>query len=132
VSPDDVSFANLHARPGGSIMVHRSVTRRIRPGRDKRGVFVDPHSDRSPRRPLAVGLLLPDHERQFDGATARWPDLREMARIGEEIGADSIWVTDHLIHRAADTEPRGSWECWSHLSALAAVTTRAQLGTLVV
>ena len=89
-------------------------------------------SDTSRKRPLAVGLLLPDHERQFDGGTARWSDLHDMARIGEDIGADSIWVTDHLLHRAPGEEPRGSWECWSHLSALAAVTTRVELGTLVV
>ena len=84
------------------------------------------------KRPLDVGLLLPDHERQFDGGTARWSDLREMARIGEDIGVDSIWVTDHLLHRKEGTEARGAWECWSHLSALAAVTSKAQLGTLVV
>ena len=88
--------------------------------------------DASSNRPLQVGLLLPDHERQFDGGTARWTDLREMARIGEDIGVDSIWVTDHLLHRKEGTEPRGAWECWSHLSALAAVTRKAQLGTLVV
>ena len=86
----------------------------------------------SGKRPLKVGLLLPDHERQFDGKTARWSDTREMAQIGEAIGVDSIWVTDHLIHRAPDTEPRGAWECMSQLAALAAVTTRAELGTLVI
>lgn len=84
------------------------------------------------QRPLKVGLLLPDHERQFDGQTARWADTREMAEIGEAIGADSIWVTDHLIHRAPQTEPRGAWECMSQLAALAAVTRRAELGTLVI
>jgi alkanesulfonate monooxygenase SsuD/methylene tetrahydromethanopterin reductase-like flavin-dependent oxidoreductase (luciferase family) len=83
-------------------------------------------------RPLAVGLLLPDHERQFDGQTARWADLREMAAIGEAIGVDSIWVTDHLLHRAPNAEPRGAWECWSHLAALASLTDRVTLGTLVV
>jgi probable F420-dependent oxidoreductase len=93
---------------------------------------VDPGSHRLRQRPLAVGLLLPDHERQLDGATARWADLREMARIGEAIGVDSIWVTDHLLHRAPRTEPRGAWECWSHLAALAAVTDRVELGTLVI
>jgi len=81
---------------------------------------------------LKVGLLVPDHARQFDGETARWTDTREMARIGEAIGVDSIWVTDHLIHRAPDTEPRGAWECMSQLAALAAVTSRAELGTLVI
>lgn len=84
------------------------------------------------KRPLAIGLLLPDHERQFDGGTARWSDTREMAEIGEAIGADSIWVTDHLLHRAPDAEPRGAWECWSQLSALAAATNRVELGTLVI
>lgn len=79
-----------------------------------------------------MGLLLPDHERQFDGKTARWADTKEMAQIGEAIGVDSIWVTDHLIHRKPDTEPRGAWECMSQLAALAAVTNRAELGTLVI
>ncbi|MFT4039019.1 MAG: LLM class flavin-dependent oxidoreductase, partial [Thermomicrobiales bacterium] len=89
-------------------------------------------SETGRKRPLKVGLLLPDHERQFDGQTARWADTREMAEIGEAIGADSIWVTDHLIHRAPQTEPRGAWECMSQLAALAAVTQRAELGTLVI
>ena len=83
-------------------------------------------------RPVKVGLLLPDHERQFDGKTARWADTQEMARMGEAIGVDSIWVTDHLIHRAPGTEPRGAWECMSQLAALAAITNRVELGTLVI
>lgn len=93
---------------------------------------MDQRSNVARHRPLVVGLLLPDHERQFNGGTARWRDLMEMARLGEAIGADSIWVTDHLLHRAPNEEPRGAWECWSHLSALAAVTSRVELGTLVV
>ena len=83
-------------------------------------------------RPLKVGLLLPDHERQFDGKTARWSDTRNMAQIGEAIGVDSLWVTDHLIHRSLGVEPRGAWECLSQLAALAAITKRAELGTLVI
>ncbi len=83
-------------------------------------------------RPLAVGLLLPDHEGHFGGDTARWRDLREMARLGEDVGFDSLWVCDHLINHWPDGAPRGTWECWSHLSALAAITERVELGTLVV
>ena len=83
------------------------------------------------RRPLKVGLLLPETEGQFDGGSARWRDLREMAKAGEEVGFDSIWVTDHLIRR---DEPvtRGTWECWSLLTAVATVTERVELGTLVL
>jgi len=84
------------------------------------------------RTALKVGLILPETERQMNGGTARWSDLAEMARLGEEIGADSLWFTDHLIHRVPGEEPRGMWECWSLISALAAVTERAEIGTLVL
>lgn len=81
---------------------------------------------------LKVGLILPETERQMNGGSARWSDLAEMARLGEEIGADSLWFTDHLIHRNPGEEPQGMWECWSLISALAAVTERAEIGTLVL
>lgn len=83
-------------------------------------------------RPLKVGLILPDSERQMNGDSPRWSDLREMARLGEQIGADSLWVTDHLIYRDPGEAPRGPWECWSLTTALAAVTERPEIGTLVV
>lgn len=83
-------------------------------------------------RPLKVGLILPETERQMNGGSARWRDLREMARLGEQIGVDSLWITDHLIHREPGEEPRGMWECWSLISALAAVTERPEIGTLVL
>lgn len=51
-------------------------------------------------RPLKVGVLLPDTESQMDGVTAGWADLATMTRTAEAVGFDSVWVTDHLIHRA--------------------------------
>jgi alkanesulfonate monooxygenase SsuD/methylene tetrahydromethanopterin reductase-like flavin-dependent oxidoreductase (luciferase family) len=89
-------------------------------------------SERPNGRPLKVGVILPETERQMNGGSARWSDLRQMAQLGEQIGADSLWITDHLIHRVPGEEPRGMWECWSLISALAAITERPEIGTLVL
>ena len=95
-------------------------------------MFVGVQPEATNGRPLKVGLILPETERQMNGGSARWSDLREMAQLGEQIGADSLWITDHLIHRVPGEEPRGMWECWSLISALAAITETPEIGTLVL
>jgi len=74
---------------------------------------------------LKVGVQLPEIEWE-----ARWADLLAMARRAEDVGFDSLWVGDHLLYRKPDGA-RGPWEAWSTLAALAAVTTRIELGPLV-
>jgi probable F420-dependent oxidoreductase len=77
-------------------------------------------------RPLKVGFQLPEVEREV-----RWPELLEIARLGEDIGFDSVWTGDHLLYRSAALGSRGPWEAWTALAGLAAATTRIALGPLV-
>lgn len=81
-------------------------------------------------RPLKVGINLPTTEGALAGKTARWADLFAFAQQAEALGFDSLWVPDHLLVRWQQ-HTQGIWECWSLLSALAAVTHRVELGSLV-
>jgi alkanesulfonate monooxygenase SsuD/methylene tetrahydromethanopterin reductase-like flavin-dependent oxidoreductase (luciferase family) len=78
------------------------------------------------RRPLKVGFQLPEAEREV-----RWPELAAMARLGEDLGFDSVWVGDHLLYRDEARGARGPWEAWTTLAAIAASTRRIELGPLV-
>jgi alkanesulfonate monooxygenase SsuD/methylene tetrahydromethanopterin reductase-like flavin-dependent oxidoreductase (luciferase family) len=77
-------------------------------------------------RPLKVGVQLPEVEREV-----RWPELLDMARALEDLGYDSVWAGEHLLYRWQDRAPRGPWEAWAMLAALAAATSRLELGPLV-
>jgi alkanesulfonate monooxygenase SsuD/methylene tetrahydromethanopterin reductase-like flavin-dependent oxidoreductase (luciferase family) len=85
------------------------------------------------RRPLKVGLMLPAIEGLMAGETARWPDLLAFARRAEDLGFDSLWISDHLLFRLPGREeaPVGMWEGWTILAALAASTSRIELGPFV-
>jgi len=74
---------------------------------------------------MRFGIQLPEVER-----VVRWPELRRMAQLIESLGFDSIWVGDHYLYRR-DGEPRGPWEVWTQLAALAAVTERVTLAPFV-
>ncbi|CAN5859812.1 LLM class flavin-dependent oxidoreductase [soil metagenome] len=83
------------------------------------------------KRPLKVGIMLPESEREMAGDTAGWADLLAMTLKTEELGFDSVWFCDHLLMKVEGHEPQGAWECWSMLAAFAARTERIELGPFV-
>jgi alkanesulfonate monooxygenase SsuD/methylene tetrahydromethanopterin reductase-like flavin-dependent oxidoreductase (luciferase family) len=81
---------------------------------------------------MKIGLLLPQ---AADDGTETWTDIAALARQAEDGGADSLWLSDHFFHREeglAVGEETGYHEPWTLLSALAAITSRVELGTLVL
>ena len=74
---------------------------------------------------MKIGVQLPEVEWEVP-----FPELIEMAQAAERVGFDSVWYGDHLIYDLP-VGPRGPWEAWTTLAALAASTTTIELGPLV-
>jgi F420-dependent oxidoreductase-like protein len=73
-------------------------------------------------RPLRFGVTLPQIKRS-------WEETRAAAQEFDRLGFDSVWVCDHLYGVPLPTLP--IFEAWTELAAVAALTERVELGTLV-
>ena len=81
---------------------------------------------------MKVGVVIPNGPDAPGASVYGWPHLRAFAQEAEADGLDSIWVYDHLLFRFPDRAAEGIHEAWTVLSALAAVTERVTLGTIVL
>jgi F420-dependent oxidoreductase-like protein len=79
------------------------------------------------------GLQLPDFSWIVDADPATTMDrLRSVAAAAEDAGYSSVWVMDHLLQLPPLGGPQASiLEGYVTLGALAALTNRVELGTLV-
>ncbi len=73
-------------------------------------------------RPARFGVTLPQIKRT-------WAEVRAAALEFDRLGFDSVWVCDHLYGVPLPNLP--IFEAWSELAAVAAITERVELGTLV-
>ena len=85
---------------------------------------------------MRLGLAIPHYDTSFAGRPVAWESVRDVAITAERAGFDSVWVSDHLFldwgkYGGPDTR-QGALECWTTLSALAAVTDRVHLGSLTI
>ena len=85
---------------------------------------------------MQIGLMLRSGNNGGYGTSTphRWTDLRELALLAEDIGIDTLAAPDHLLFRNAppsvtlpEGETRGTWELFTLLTAVAAVTRRVTL-----
>jgi probable F420-dependent oxidoreductase len=81
---------------------------------------------------MKIGAFLPLIEDPGRTGVTSWADLVRIAQMAEEIGLDSLWFPDHLIFRHEDQPQAGVWEAMSILTGIAAVTSKVELGPLVL
>lgn len=86
---------------------------------------------------MRIGLALPHYDFSVPGEhPLRFETIVEYARQAEALGFDSLWVSDHIYLDIAKyggpATPEATYDPVVLLAALARLTTRPRLGTLVL
>jgi probable F420-dependent oxidoreductase len=81
---------------------------------------------------VRIGVVLPAAEGEGQEGMPGWPEVRAFALGAEERGLDSVWMYDHFYYRTDSGELEGQHEAWTIVSAVAAVTERVEIGTIVL
>jgi probable F420-dependent oxidoreductase len=80
---------------------------------------------------MKIGLALPSMTPDSPTRPLRFAELRKWAERAEAAGFDSLWIQEHFFVDMGGSR-RGTLDCWTVLSALAAATSRVTLGPLVL
>ena len=85
---------------------------------------------------MRFGLSLPHYGFSFPSGETSFAAVAGWAKRAEELGFDSVWVSDHFFYSfaryGADPAPIPSLEPLTTLAGIASVTERIRLGTLVL
>ena len=94
---------------------------------------------------MKLGLCLPHESFNMAGETATADDVIRLARLAEDMGYHAVWLVDHFCYVIHEDQEElgisigeemkgvkfGAWECWTTAAAIAIVTDRVEIGTLV-
>jgi probable F420-dependent oxidoreductase len=85
---------------------------------------------------MRFGLSLPHYGFSLPSGETSFSAVAEWAKRAEDLGFDSVWVSDHFFYSfaryGADPAPIPSLEPLTTLAGIAAVTDRVRIGTLVL
>jgi probable F420-dependent oxidoreductase len=81
---------------------------------------------------VKIGVSLPGGAHDAHGRAPTWPEIRSFAQAAEARGFDSVWMCDHFFGYEEPGAVQGIHEVWAIVAAVAAVTERVEIGTLVV
>ena len=86
---------------------------------------------------MRIGLALPQYDYSVPGESPlRYETVAAHARRAEDLGFDSLWLSDHvyldLAKYGGPADRFGAFEPIATLGALAGEVTRVRLGTLVL
>jgi probable F420-dependent oxidoreductase len=85
---------------------------------------------------MRFGLALPQYGFSLPGGEVGFATTAVWAHRAEELGFDSVWLSDHFFYTFAryggDPTPIPAVEPLTAMAALAATTSRVRLGTLVL
>ena len=79
-----------------------------------------------------LGVVVPIFQSGADRSIPRGDEVLAQARRADALGFDTIWTPDELLWQVEGHAPRGAWDGVSVAGAVAAVTTRAKVGTWVL
>ena len=83
-------------------------------------------TDKTSNKSLTKFSVWPSPERS-------WSDVRDLAVYADTNHWYSLWYADHFMpnHEGSATQDGNVYECWSMIAAIAAVTERLRVGSLV-